>query len=145
MVADVVDARRAEATADAGSRPSVPVDRSTDEGLDSRSVDKRAHQRARVERIANPNAAVGPCETLEKLYEDTHDRYLQPCADRKAIVRFNQPIDVTALLESGAKQKQLIHDLTDQLERRCQQGIELNNRQNHAAGKGLWSTPIGAG
>ena len=82
-------------------------------------------------------------ETLEKLYEDTHGAFLRPYSDRRAIVRINEPIDVTAMLESGTKQKQLIHDLTAQLEKRCQKGIDQSNAQNHAEGKGLWTDAIG--
>jgi 1-acyl-sn-glycerol-3-phosphate acyltransferase len=81
-------------------------------------------------------------ETLEKLYEDTHEVFLQPYSDRKAIVRFGEPIDVTTLLESGVKQKQLIHELTDKLERTCQSGIDENNRINTSPGKALWSTSM---
>lgn len=82
-------------------------------------------------------------ETLEKLYEDTHDVILKPYADRQALVYVNEPVDVTAMLDSGRKQKQIIHDLTDELERRVQAGLDRCNRRNHAAGKGLWTDPIG--
>lgn len=82
-------------------------------------------------------------ETLEKLYEDTHDAILAPYADRKAIVRLGEPIDVTALLQNGVKQKQLIHDLTDRVEASVQQGLDENNRLNTAPGKGLWTDAIG--
>lgn len=89
-------------------------------------------------------------ETLEKLYEDTHDAFLKPYSDRKAIVRINEPIDVTTMLESGkaspirgAKQKQLIHDLSDEIEQRCQAGLDACNKANTAPGKGLWTDAIG--
>lgn len=82
-------------------------------------------------------------ETLEKLYEDTHEVFLKPYSSRKAIVRINKPFDATALLQSGAKQKQVIHDLTDALERSCQAGVDENNRINREAGTALWEGPIG--
>lgn len=82
-------------------------------------------------------------ETLEKLYEDTHEVFLKPYSPRKAIVQINEPIDVTALLESGVKQKQLIHDLTERIEQSVQKGIDRSNRHNTSPGKGLWTEAIG--
>ncbi len=89
-------------------------------------------------------------ETLEKLFEDTHGEILSPYSDRRAIVRINEPIDVTEMLASGkasptggAKQKQVIHDLIDRLERRCAAGVDQCNRENNSPGKGLWTDAIG--
>jgi 1-acyl-sn-glycerol-3-phosphate acyltransferase len=82
-------------------------------------------------------------EWVEKLYEDLHDAILPAYADRAAYVRFNAPIDVSERLASGAKQKQLIGQITAEMHAAVQGGVDAINARNQLPGASIWNGPIG--
>ena len=75
-------------------------------------------------------------ETVEKLAEDLHSTEQPALAPRAAVVRFNAPIDVRALLDARrGKSKQAIGDLTTQIESAIQLGLDdLAARNPHPGG-----------
>lgn len=81
-------------------------------------------------------------EWVEKLHEDLHDEILPAYADRAAFVRFNAPIDVSALLAGGAKQKVLVGQLTQAMRSAVQHGIDEINTTNKLPGASVWNEPV---
>ncbi|MFT3786420.1 MAG: 1-acyl-sn-glycerol-3-phosphate acyltransferase [Tepidisphaeraceae bacterium] len=82
-------------------------------------------------------------EWVEKLHEDLHDVILPAYANRAATLSFAEPIDVSALLASGIKQKQLIGQLTQSMEQAIQRELDAINAANTLPGGTLWTSAIG--
>lgn len=71
-------------------------------------------------------------ETVERIAEDFHSRTMPPTGPRRAMASIGAPIDVRSYL--GAKSRDAIAALTDEMERRVQQGIDALNKANDAPG-----------
>ncbi len=87
-------------------------------------------------------------ETVEKLHEDLYDQELPAYADRLAVVRFSEPIDVSQRIEQhereGGRQKQLIHKLTREMENAVQRGVdEILPTVSQHPGSTVWDEPLG--
>ena len=62
------------------------------------------------------------CETLEKLREDLAEEILPPIGDRKAMIQFGQPMDLTEQL--GKKSREALAEITQKSELAVQAGID---------------------
>ncbi len=78
-------------------------------------------------------------ETIEKLSEDVFNRMPTPAADREAIVRFGEPIDVTDRLATG-KQRAVVHAVTRDAEAAVQAGVDAINAELQSPGAEPWAT-----
>lgn len=71
-------------------------------------------------------------ETVERIAEDFYSRTMPRTGPRRAMARIGAPIDVRDHL--GAKSRDAIAALTDEMERRVQAGIDALNEANDAPG-----------
>ena len=71
-------------------------------------------------------------ETVERIAEDFYSRTMPPTGPRRAMAQIGAPIDVRDHL--GAKSRDAIAALTDEIERRVQVGIDALNEANDAPG-----------
>jgi len=79
-------------------------------------------------------------ETTEKLIEDVERRMIAPFGDRRALVRFSDPIDLRPYLAGDAKLRVAVRSLTADLESAVQRGLDALNAANNAAGAELWES-----
>ena len=74
-------------------------------------------------------------ETIEKLEEDVTSTMPKPFGPREAIVRFNEPLDVTARVAAfEEKARAAVTELTRDAERAVQSGIDAINEVNRLPG-----------
>jgi hypothetical protein len=71
-------------------------------------------------------------ETVERIAEDFYSRTMPRTGPRRAMAQIGSPIDVRDHL--GAKSRDAIAALTDEMERRVQDGIDALNERNDAPG-----------
>lgn len=71
-------------------------------------------------------------ETVERIAEDFYSRTMPRTGPRRAMAMIGAPIDVRDHL--GAKSRDVIAALTDEMERRVQEGIDVLNNINDAPG-----------
>ncbi len=70
-------------------------------------------------------------ETVSKVAEDVYSQEPTPLGRRVAMVRFNDPIDLTTYLDSfKQKARHAVRDLTDAVEEAVQDGIDRLNQAN---------------
>ena len=74
-------------------------------------------------------------ETVERIAEDFYSRTMPRTGPRRAMAMIGTPIDVRDHL--GAKSRDAIAALTDEMERRVQDGIDVLNERNDAPGGSL--------
>ncbi|WP_432797121.1 lysophospholipid acyltransferase family protein [Poriferisphaera sp. WC338] len=77
--------------------------------------------------VAEKQSADRIAETTEKLAEDVYGRMWEPIGERKAIVRFCEPIDVTAMLAAQGekvKLRKVMAALTEQFETSIQASLD---------------------
>jgi 1-acyl-sn-glycerol-3-phosphate acyltransferase len=74
-------------------------------------------------------------ETVERIAEDFYSRTMPRTGPRRAMAMIGAPIDVRDHL--GAKSRDAIAALTDEMERRVQDGIDVLNERNDAPGGSL--------
>ncbi len=82
-------------------------------------------------------------ETAEKLAEDVYDREMPPLGVRRAVVRFNDAIDVGPYL-SGRKTREATEALTRDVEAAVQDGVEQINAGSEHVGSQVWTDRLGA-
>ncbi len=69
-------------------------------------------------------------ETIEKLREDLYSRMYPAYANRAVLVRFGEPIDVSAKMADGSKPRERMADLTDVFEQSVQAEMDRLNANN---------------
>jgi 1-acyl-sn-glycerol-3-phosphate acyltransferase len=77
-------------------------------------------------------------ETVEKLEEDMRTALPAPVAKRYAFVRFNNPLDLRDYLHRFAKLRQATHEVTRDIEKSIQEGLDRINRENPYPGGQMW-------
>jgi len=77
-------------------------------------------------------------ETIEKLAEDVRREKIEPVADRRAMVRFNEPISLENYIAEGKRGRAAIRELTADCEASVQRGLDELNATNEHPGGLLW-------
>ncbi len=81
-------------------------------------------------------------ETIEKLMEDQYTRIISPFGDRRGMMHINAPIDLRDWMERYAgKARTAMQDLTAELERSVQAGVDHLNADNSAPGAEPYTRP----
>ncbi len=72
-------------------------------------------------------------ETLEKLREDLTEMFVPPLGDRVAVIQFAEPMNLADRPRTKSSRR-VLADLTSELERAVQTGLDEINASNTAAG-----------
>ena len=72
------------------------------------------------------------CEMLEKLREDLAEKIIPPIGDRRAVVKFGEPMNLAEHL--GKKSRVALTDITTGMEQAVQAGLDELNESNDLPG-----------
>lgn len=104
----------------------------------------------RILNYCRPYVAENPtvdrfAESTERLMEDHFSKALPPLGERRVIVNVGEPIDLSERLEAfSAKARAAVNELTLEMERAVQDGIDAANASNSAPGGDMFGRACGA-